>query len=349
MTVEAFPCPVDRIIGLTPGDLGRLMPMFLWLDPAGTIRALGPTLAKILGEGAVVGTPQAMHFQRCPAEPSSEDGARATVLSLAHERRVALRLVSNPAIVLRGAAIEVGCGPMPGVLLNLGFGIHLVEAVRDFDLTEADFAPSDLAMELLYLREAKAAVLDELRALTMRLEAARRSALNQALTDALTGVANRRAFEVAFEAAVQAQARGGTPFAVIVLDLDFFKEVNDVMGHAAGDLVLSHAAQVLRDETRRGDVVARTGGDEFVLLLRGPIARDSLQAMARRIITRLEEPQRIEGEELCVSASLGIACSAGRAGDRIGRVLADADAALYASKRAGRGRSTIHGLPSECA
>lgn len=338
MNSSLSPCKAVLQGGLSPAALGELMPMFLWLDRHGVICAAGPTLMKILGPGPVVGTAFETHFhlRRARARRHEQDEAHPG------GRKLILMLLSHPEIGLRGTAVEVGPEGAEGMLLNLTFGIHLADAVREFGLTEGDFATSDLAIELLYLREAKAAVMDELRALNGRLEEARRAAERQALTDPLTGLANRRAFDAALQRAVRAQAHGGAPFALVLVDLDHFKQVNDHMGHAAGDQVLNWASAILAQEVRRGDVVARAGGDEFVLLLRGAIDRARLQTLGRRMIARLEEPCLVDGTPCRISASIGIAFSRDYPEPEVDRMLADADAALYEAKRSGRGRCSIH-------
>lgn len=317
--------------------LGRMMPMFLWLDRRGRIQAVGPTLAKILGPEPVLGTLFARHFNLRRARELHRGMA-----SLTGGRRLNLTLAAYPDFNLRGTAEELGLGEAGGVLVNLSFGIALSDAVRFFGLTEADFAPSDLAMELLYLAEAKAAVLGELRALTGRLEEARRSALSQALSDPLTGLSNRRAFDASLERMLHVLARGGRPFALMHIDLDFFKEVNDTLGHAAGDMVLLRTAEVLQSEIRRGDMAARVGGDEFMLLLRGMADSRQLEGLAARIIRRLEEPILYDGHGCHVSASIGIALSGDYENPSADALLAAADSALYHSKRNGRGCWTMH-------
>lgn len=323
---------------LPPEVMGQLMPMFLWLDRHGGIRCLGPTMAKVIGED-VIGTRFETHFKLGRAWSRREVGAGE--VGATQGRRLHLSLLRHPDISLRGRAVEIGPNGREGVLLNLTFGIHIADAVRIFGLTEADFAPSDLAIELLYLREAKAAVLGELKALTGRLEEARRSAMSQALTDPLTGLANRRAFDLALDKAIAGLAHGGGAFALAHLDLDHFKAVNDTLGHAAGDHVLGCAAQILREETRGGDVVARVGGDEFVLLLRGALQPERLSALGARIIARLEAPIEVEGAVCRISGSIGITVSSDYESHDAEAMLADADAALYESKRNGRGRCML--------
>lgn len=328
--------PPQAPIEISGAALGHLMPMALWLDRRGTICGSGPTLARILGPGPVIGTPFEQHFRLGRARARVQDEGHFST-----GRRLHLWLRGHPGVSLRGSAVDLGVDGAGGVLVNLTFGIHLAEAVREFSLTEVDFSPCDLAIELLYLQEAKTAVMGELRALNVRLEEARRSALDQALTDPLTGLANRRAFDLALSKVIEGLEGRDQPFALAHVDLDHFKAVNDTLGHAAGDFVLEYAARVLRDEVRRGDLVARVGGDEFIVLLREGHDPDRLLAMGRRMIERLEEPCYFAGEACRISASIGIVLSRDYAEPDGETMLADADAALYVSKREGRGRCTL--------
>ena len=248
-------------------------------------------------------------------------------------RRVHLWLRNHPDIGLRGSAIALPPSSGGGALINLTFGVHLAQAVRRFGLTNDDFAPSDLAVELLYLQEAKAVVMAELRGLTARLE--------KAMTDALTGLANRRAFDAEFNRAIAATRAGGAGFALAHLDLDHFKAVNDTLGHAAGDRVLEEVAGILREEIRHEDLAARVGGDEFILLLRGDLASERLKELGERIIARLEVPIPFEGGLCRISGSIGVILSRSYDHPSAERMIADADAALYESKRSGRARCTI--------
>jgi diguanylate cyclase (GGDEF)-like protein len=320
--------------------LCRMMPMFLWLGPGGDIRAMGPTLAKLFAAGSLVGEAFERHFSITRA---SRTGAMVDwgVLS---GQRVHLALRGRRGTVLRGHAFSLGDGGAEGVLLNLSFGSGIALAVREHALTDADFAPTDLAMELLYLQEAKAAVMNELRALNQRLEAAHREAELRARTDPLTGLANRRALDQELALAAQKAALGGPAFALAHMDLDHFKALNDSLGHGAGDFALVRVGKILREETRRRDVVARVGGDEFVLLLREIVDPARLQLLAERIIARIEAPSRFEGAEFRHSASLGVVVSSSYDLIDPDRMQADADMALYAAKRQGRAHCKIMGL-----
>lgn len=316
--------------------LGRLMPMYLWITPTGLIRATGPTLAKLCPGETLIGKrfldcfrvdkPRALHSM---ADVHALEG-----------QRIMLSLGNGAGTSLRGQAQPLSGGQ--GWLLNLSFGISVAEAVRDHRLTNGDFAPTDLTVELLYLTEVKAAVMGELAALNSRLQAAQREAEARALTDALTGLANRRALDSELARECQLAARGGPPFALLHLDLDFFKAVNDTLGHAAGDHVLARAAAVLRGETRKTDTVARVGGDEFVMILRGESEADSIRRIGERIISELERPILYEGEPCRISGSIGVVLSATYALPEADVMHADADEMTYAAKRAGRGRCHMH-------
>jgi diguanylate cyclase (GGDEF)-like protein len=316
---------------LDPPALGRLMPLHLHVGPDGAIRGTGPTMAKLLGAlpGPGCGFLDLFDVQR-PRGP-----AEAVGLAALRGGRIRLALRAPPRTVFKGLAVALGGGA--GWLINLSFGIGLADAVREHRLTDADFAATDLAVEMLYLIEAKTAVLDELRRLNLRLQNAKSAAEELALTDTLTGLRNRRAMDDALAGA----AVTGTPLGLIHVDLDWFKQVNDSLGHAAGDAVLVHVARVLREETRGGDVVARIGGDEFVAVFPGLTDADALDRIARRILARIEEPVTHDGSECRVSASIGITSSASYPACDPDILLNDADRALYASKRAGRGRITF--------
>lgn len=328
---------------LEMADVGRLLPMYLALDADGAISGCGPTLRKLIGPARSFAEVFALH------RPQARDDGPLAALRRAAQggERVFLRLTRQPQTILRGHATVSRLGH---VLLDLGFGIGLTDAVRRFGLTDADFSPADLVMEMLFLHEANTAVLGALSDYNLHLDEERRQAESRAFADALTGLVNRRGLNAALETAMRSARSGAEPragrraedrsgFSILHLDLDGFKAVNDSFGHPAGDHVLQHVAEVLRAETRAGDSVARPGGDEFVLVLPGLVAFAALQSLSQRIIARIEEPIPVEGGTVRISASIGIAVSRDYPADRLDRMMADADAALYMAKRTGRGRS----------
>lgn len=315
--------------------LGRLMPMFVWVGPLGQIRAAGPTLAKLAGNLTL---PGASFFDLFRVEkPCAVSDMKA--LRAHYGQKLVLTLKDKCATTLRGLALPAADGQ--GAILNLSFGIAVADAVRDHRLTNADFAPTDLTVELLYLTEVKAAVMGELGAMNRRLQAAREASEAQALSDALTGLANRRALDADLARTCHLAARGELSFALMHLDLDYFKRVNDTMGHAAGDAVLVEVANILREETRKSDTVARVGGDEFVIVLRGEADAIHAARIGERIISELERPIVFEGNPCLISGSIGVTLSGFYRQPDAEKMHSDADEATYASKHAGRGRCTV--------
>lgn len=324
--------PGNTTARLSVAALDRLMPLHLRIDAAGRITGLGPTLAKLTAGRDLIGQGLFQVFDlRRPAGIADMAGLEAQA---GQKLRLTLQSRLGP-LGLRGLAQPMDQGG--GMLINLSFGIGLIEAVQAHALTDADFAATDLAVEMMYLVEAKATTMEALRNLAERLEGDKRLAEAQAMTDTLTGLANRRALTQVLEVL----SRGRAPFALMHVDLDFFKAVNDTLGHAAGDHVLRIVADVLRRETRVEDTVARVGGDEFVLVFPSICEADRLEAVARRIIEQLSQPIEFEGNPCRISASIGIAMSTQYTQPEPGRMQTDADEALYASKRAGRGRARL--------
>ncbi len=158
---------------------------------------------------------------------------------------------------------------------------------------------------------------------------------HQALRDPLTGLPNRALFNRMIDRALTDCPRDGMA-AVLLMDLDRFKEINDSLGHFNGDLVIERVGKRLRTVLREGDVVARLGGDEFAMLLPNVVARDSVSGAAERIHEALEEPFTVGGLALKVEASIGAALYPGD-GDTAGKLLQAADVAMYAAKEAHSG------------
>ncbi len=168
---------------------------------------------------------------------------------------------------------------------------------------------------------------------------------HQARSDALTGLSNRLNFREATTRALARIARHPGTLAVLFLDLDGFKRVNDTLGHAAGDDVLRQVADRLRRVIRREDLVARLGGDEFAVLLAEIRDPGEASATARRILASLEQPILANGQTASISTGVGIAIASNADTDP-DELINRADIALYQAKRVGRGRWQVFEGPS---
>jgi len=174
--------------------------------------------------------------------------------------------------------------------------------------------------------------------LNLRLQGAKDAAEEQAYTDTLTGLRNRRALDETLERLLAAKAA----FAVMHIDLDYFKAVNDTLGHAAGDHVLRVVGKIMLEETRASDMVARVGGDEFTVILPKIGDIDVLERVGRRIIDRVEVPVPFNDAMCKISASIGTVWIQSSKTATRETVMEDADLALYASKNEGRARQTLY-------
>jgi diguanylate cyclase (GGDEF)-like protein/PAS domain S-box-containing protein len=162
--------------------------------------------------------------------------------------------------------------------------------------------------------------------------------LHQAFHDALTGLPNRALFLDRLGQALARRGRRGSLTAVLFLDLDRFKWINDSLGHAAGDQLVVQVAERLSDAIRPGDSVARFGGDEFVVLCDELDGDWEARAIAERLDNALHEHFCVEGRDITVTASIGIATNPSGSGATADSLLRDADAAMYRAKERGRNR-----------
>ena len=218
----------------------------------------------------------------------------------------------------RGAARRWLAWPAAAVcLIGLG-GI----AVLDLSRSERPIAAFVLAMAITGLAGAATTLL------VTRLLAAQRAALR----DALTGLPNRELLDDRISQALARSRRSGEPFALLVVDLDGFKGVNDIRGHETGDAVLRTIARRLESALRGSDTVARVGGDEFVVLSLGTAGDDEAAALAGRLRQALRRPYRVEGTLVELDASIGWAIFP-QDGMTPVDLLARADGQMYATKR----------------
>lgn len=232
--------------------------------------------------------------------------------------------------------VRVGIGAFAALALGLwmaaGIARRVAASVRE--LNEAALALATgkpVALPEVQLAEAEAvgaAILEASRAMA--------TVQQQAYHDPLTGLANRALFEDAFARQLALSERSGSPFAVLAIDLDEFKAVNDQQGHAAGDAVLRVAAERITGTVRASDMPARMGGDEFSVLLADTNRDDAVQT-AERLVVALSQPY--PGIRTAVSASVGIAVY--HAEEKPVDLLDAADRALYQAKGAGKKRAVL--------
>lgn len=311
--------------------LDQLCPLHLMMDGAGHIRHAGPTMQKLRPDRVLEGAEFSEVFRiRRP-----RGGATLPGLVAAGTRMLQLAFSEAPRTEMKGLLLPLNAD---SIVIDLSFGIGVHDAVQRYKLTSADFAATDMAVEMLYLIEAKSAAMEASRRLNLRLQGAKIAAEEQAFTDTLTGLKNRRAMDHVLARLVAGPGR----FALMHLDLDYFKAVNDSMGHAAGDHVLQEVAKILVEETRREDTVARVGGDEFMLLFVGKMNRRRLADISERLIARLERPITFGAEACRISGSIGITMSEDYEALDMAQLQEDADIALYASKNRGRACHTFY-------
>ncbi|HEY2805685.1 MAG TPA: EAL domain-containing protein [Gemmatimonadales bacterium] len=184
---------------------------------------------------------------------------------------------------------------------------------------------------LLETRHLYQTLKDENRALETKL-------VYQAFHDTLTGLANRALFHDRVEHALARVSRG-EPIAVALLDLDDFKSVNDTLGHVEGDRLLEIVSSRLRKATRGCDTIARIGGDEFAVLLEGVPTLEDAMLVIERITDSLRPPIELQGREVTIGASLGLAHARGE--ENVDELLRNADVAMYRAKDEGKGRTAV--------
>lgn len=235
-------------------------------------------------------------------------------------------------------AVVVGCCAVAAVAVGASYDVfeQLYEFVERYEEYELD----ELIIAAIVLAVASSAysvrrVFDLRNQIRMR-AAAEEESRRLARHDALTGLPNRRELHETFANCVQTCSHTGKNCALLVVDLDYFKAVNDLHGHSAGDEVLCEVAHQLQHIVKEPGIVARLGGDEFVVV--SPVQPDSPEAesLARRIVHQLSKPLALAGTEAKVGASVGIALHPTN-GDDLEELLRQADIAMYRAKSDGRG------------
>jgi diguanylate cyclase (GGDEF)-like protein/PAS domain S-box-containing protein len=163
---------------------------------------------------------------------------------------------------------------------------------------------------------------------------------HRAFFDSLTGLPNRAVFRDRLDHAIARSARDDDVLAVLLLDLDRFKFVNDSLGHDAGDELLVAVGSRIQDCSRSSDTVARLGGDEFAILIEDAASEEVAMALGDRLLEALTSPFEVRGREVFIGASIGVALHTGESGQP-NELIRNADTAMYAAKGAGKGRCVV--------
>jgi diguanylate cyclase (GGDEF)-like protein len=252
----------------------------------------------------------------------------ARLLTVLEPMRLHVAEVSQPLHVLLD---QLHLEHVIAVPLLAGGELYGVVTTSWSNETAPPVEESDLTLRLRGVADATATALQNARLVS--------EVRYQALHDALTGVPNRVLFTDRLEQALRARTPGSV--GVLFCDLDRFKQVNDAHGHAVGDELLRQAAARIVTAVREGDSVGRLSGDEFAVLLPDVASVPAALAVAQRVTACFERPFRIEGQDLRVTISVGVALHAGPGG-RVDQLLRYADAAMYDAKQRGPNLVSVH-------
>jgi diguanylate cyclase (GGDEF)-like protein len=232
----------------------------------------------------------------------------------------------NPGARLAGAV---------AALIVAIYAIRVIGNLAGFDLafTHSNLSQAGLTLALIFL-----SMSFNFGFLLMAIDRLRNEVADLALLDDLTGVGNRRHLVQRLSEECARSERSGEPFALLVIDLDGFKTVNDNHGHAAGDACLQHFTLMAQTRLRPGDLLARTGGDEFCIVLPSSTLREGIMIARRVLDVCRQDAEACVGEDIPIAVSIGVAQWTRQIGAFPDRLIAAADHALYAAKKEGKNR-----------
>jgi diguanylate cyclase (GGDEF)-like protein len=227
---------------------------------------------------------------------------------------------------------------LAGLVASLILVIYAARAIGhllgfDFAFTHSNLAQAALTLALIFL-----SMSFNFGFLLMAIDRLRNEVADLAMVDDLTGVGNRRLLLQRLTEECARSERSGEPFALLVIDLDSFKQINDTYGHATGDACLQHFTLMAQTRLRPGDLLARTGGDEFCIVLPSSTLREGAMIARRVLEVCREDAEGCAGDEVPIAVSIGVAQWTTEIGTFPDRLVAAADHALYAAKREGKNR-----------
>jgi len=295
-------------------------PFHLRVDAQLRVRGVGRSVHRLC-PGLSVGDDVNLHLVHCaPSGPVT-----AERLGVATHRAVILRTVATE-VMLR---CQVLGEPDGGALLLATPWLSGPDAMARSGLSVGDFAPYDPSPDFAFVSQGQLTALDDARRLAERLARMESERRYQALHDALTGVGNRRRFSEELRA-------DQTDTAMVLVDVDGFKEVNDTFGHPVGDAVLCALAERLTALVDPADAVCRLGGDEFAVVLRGPDAAQRSLRVGSAIVEAMRAPVIQGSRRVTVTVSVGVVPQ-----EPAHTLARNADVALYSAKRTGRGQMVV--------
>jgi diguanylate cyclase (GGDEF)-like protein len=309
-----------------------------WID---RYEEAGPRLEAAIAEALRLATPEVGVQLSNTIREAHRDliAMQATALRLARDgdRDGARALLEGPEFNYLEAVYAAGLDAFGRDLMSLS-------ATRTRNLYEQAWREAGaLAVSLILLVTVVVAARGH-----TRLQAALTVTEQVARTDALTGLPNRRQLHEALNTALMMEPRRGEHIAVLLLDLDRFKAINDTLGHAGGDALLVAVAARLREIEREGAVIARLGGDEFAIVASCGEGRSSADDLARLVLARLQEPFVLGGQEIRIGGSIGVAC-APEHGQTGAQLFGRADLALYRAKAEGRNAHRVFDAAMDAA
>ena len=250
---------------------------------------------------------------------------------------LALRLL----IVKRDGRINPGAR-LAGTVAALIIAIYAIRAIGNlagfnFAFTHSNLTQAGLTLALIFL-----SMSFNFGFLLMAIDRLRNEVADLALLDDLTGVGNRRQLVQRLAEECARSERSGDPFALLVMDLDGFKAINDTCGHTVGDACLQHFTLMAQTRLRPGDLLARTGGDEFCIVLPSSTLREGIMIARRVLDVCRQDAEACVGDDVPIAVSIGIAQWTRHMGAFPDRLIAAADHALYVAKKEGKNRYAAH-------